>query len=79
MDKIVLHIDLLQTRAKILHLLILTAVLAAILNLTKRSTGVIPFFVMNFGNTFPIPNTIPNLKNWRFVSRQFFTIGISSS
>ena len=44
----VLHNDLLQTRAKILHLLILTAVLASILNLTKRSTDVIPFFCDEF-------------------------------
>ena len=70
----VLHNDLLQTRAKILHLIILTAVLAAILNLTKRSTEVIPFFAMNLGNTFPMPNTMPNLKDWRFVSRQFLLL-----
>ena len=37
--KMVLHNDLLQTRAEILHLLILTAVLAAILNLTKVNRG----------------------------------------
>ena len=40
-----LYNALLQTIAKILHLLILTAVLAAILNSTQRSTEVAPIFL----------------------------------
>ena len=55
-----LHNGLFQTRAKRLHLLILTAVLVAILNFPQRSIEVIHFFAMDFENTFPIPNTIPN-------------------
>ena len=54
---------LLQTRAMILHLLIFTAILVAILNFPQGSMDVILIFPMYFGNTFLIPNTIPNFKN----------------
>ena len=59
----ILHNALLQTRAKILHLVRLTAILAAILNFTQNSAEVIPIFAMDFRNIFLIPNTIQFFEN----------------
>ena len=69
----VLHNSLLQTRAKILNLLIFMAVLAAILYFTQRSTEVVPFFCDRFPKHIShVPNTIPIFKkNLKWVSSHF--------
>ena len=63
--KMVLHNALLQTRAKILYLLNLTAVLPVILNFTQRSSEVI-FLRWILETRFPYltPYQIKKNENW---------------
>ena len=78
--KMLLHNALLQTRAKILHLLILTAVLAAILNFTQRSKEVSPIlFAMDLRSTFPYLTPYQILKTENLFPDSFFTIIVYSS